>query len=341
MTIPYRTQQGIKRFFVVVLVLAVVAALLWLCWLFWLSRFVVYTRDGVVLDFDREPPASLEQALPPVAGETVPVFYNEGDDAVEVSTDLAKLAGYYIDAAALSGDMEVIKAQLRQLPAGTPVMIEVKNSYGSFFYSTAVGESQSDSIDPARMDDLIQFLNRQDLYTIARLPALRDYYFGLHNTHNGLPTSGGFLWADDDYRYWLNPAKEGTLGYLSSIVTELHDLGFDEVLLTDFRFPDTSKIVFEGDKAQTLAESAQFLVNSCSGNAFAVSFEGSDGFTPPQGRSRVYRINVLPADIESIVATAGVADTQTQLAFITDLYDTRFDAYGVLRPLASAIADED
>lgn len=341
MTIPYRTQQGLKRLLVVLLILALVAVLVWLCWILWLSRFAVYTSEGVVLDFDREAPVSLEQAVPPVLGETVPVFYNEGEDKVEVSTDLMKLAGYHIDMDALSGDMEEIKKQLRQLPAGTPVMVEVKNSYGSLFYHSAVGESNSDSVDPTEMDELIKFMNQRDLYTIARMPALRDYYFGLHNTHNGLPTSGGFLWADDDYRYWLNPGKEGTLTYLSSIITELHDLGFDEVLLTDFHFPDTESIVFNGDKAQTLAEAAQFLVTACASDTFAVSFEGSPGFALPQGRSRIYGVGVLPVDAERFALESGVANTEVQLAFVTDLYDTRFDAYGVLRPLESALAPEE
>ncbi len=66
MSIPYRTQQALKRTVVVLLILAVVAVLLWLCWILWLNRFVVYTENGAVLDFDRSAEQlQCEPALPP------------------------------------------------------------------------------------------------------------------------------------------------------------------------------------------------------------------------------------------------------------------------------------
>ncbi len=341
MSIPYRTQQGLKRLLVVVLILAAVALLLWLCWMLWLGRFVVYTQDGAKLAFEPKESGTLVEALPPEAGATVPIYYNEGEDMVEVSKELTKLTGYYIDTAALRRDMDEIKEQLKKLPAGTPVMVEVKNSYGSFYYHTAVGESVTDTLDPLEMDELIQYMNSLDLYTIARLPALRDYYFGLHNTRNGLPTPGGYLWADRDYRYWLNPGREGTKSYLANIAMELSELGFDEVLFCDFRFPDTDRIVFKGDKKETLAEAAQFLVATCGSSTFTVSFEGSEGFVPPVGRSRVYYVDAEAAQAEAIALASGVTDTAVNLVFVTELYDTRFDTYGVLRPLSTALAEEE
>ena len=42
------------------------------------------------------------------------------------------------------------------------------------------------------------------------------------------------------------------------------------------------------------------------------------------------------AEISSAVEASGVAETQTRLVFVTELHDTRFDEYGVLRPLSSA-----
>ena len=339
MSIPYRTQQGLKHLAVVLLILAAVAALILLCWFLWLDRYVVYTREGVKLDFTQSiENFQGEQALPPAEVETIPIYYNEGDDAVEeVTTELTKITGYYIDTAALQTSIRDIKEQVKQLPAGTPVMVEVKNSYGSFYYHTAAGASTTETVSLTEMDELIQLMNSLDLYTIARLPALRDYYFGLHNTRCGLPTAGGYLWADSDYKYWLNPGKEGTISYLISIANELNELGFDEVLFTEFEFPDTNKIVFKGDKTETLKEAAQTLVANCATSDFAVSFEGSDGFIPPVGRSRVYMLDAEAIAADSLAASSGVTDTAVNLVFVTDLYDTRFDIYSVLRPLSSAI----
>lgn len=338
MSIPYRTQRALKRFFIVLMILAVAAALIWMCWLLWLNRFVVYTGDGAILDFERSAAElSGEPALPPEEGEPISIYYNEGDDAVETSKELTQLTGYYIDTAALKGDIEVIKQQLRSLPAGTPVMIEVKNSYGAFYYNTNVSEHITDTLDPVKVDELITFMNKQDLYTIARLPSLRDYAYGLNHTRDGLPTAGGYLWADEDYRYWLNPGSEGTLTFLISIANELKSRGFDEVVFFEFEFPKTNSIVFHGDKTQTLADAAQTLVTTCSSNSFTVSFEGSDGFTPPIGRSRVYRENIAAMEAMTVAENSGVADTAVNLVFVTPLYDTRFNEYGVLRPLDSVI----
>ena len=47
MSIPYRTQQNIKRAAVTLLVLLVVGSLLWGLWFLWLQRYVVYRLCAV------------------------------------------------------------------------------------------------------------------------------------------------------------------------------------------------------------------------------------------------------------------------------------------------------
>jgi len=215
-------------------------------------------------------------------------------------------------------------------------MVEVKNSFGSLFYNSAASEFRPEGVDVQAVDKLLRDMNEMDLYTIARLPALRDYSFGLNYTYNGLAHPGGYLWADEDYRYWLNPAKEGTVSYLASIGLELREMGFDEVVYFDFHFPDTENIVFSGDKTEALAIAAQTLVTTCSNSFFAVSFEGSELFTQPEGRTRVYLRDVDALALEEAVLNSGVENTKVQLVFVTSTYDTRFEEYGVLRPIEGA-----
>lgn len=337
MNIPYRIQQLLKRLAVILLVAALVFAVVLLCWFLWLDRYVVYTRDGAVLDFERSSEVlSGEAALPPNEENFIAIYYNEGDDAVETGTDLSQLSGYYIDYNALVKGIDTVKQQLEALPAGTPVMLEVKNSFGSAYYNSSTIPYRSDTLDPAQMDDLIKFLNQQGLYTIACLPALRDYCYGLDHEQNGLPTSGGYLWADEEYRYWLDPTKPGTVSYLTDVANELRVLGFREVVFLDFRFPETDSIVFSGDRKQALENLAQTLLTNCGTNTFAVSFETTGEFTLPEGRSRVYKKNVDAIEAKNIAESAGVSDVLTRLVFVTDLYDTRFDEYSVLRPLSFA-----
>ncbi len=337
MNIPYRTQQQLKRLLVILLVAAVVAAVVLLCWFLWLDRYVVYTRDGAVFDFERSSEELAgEPAVPPGEENLISIYFNEGEDAVETGTDLSQMIGYYIDYNELLRGIDGVKQQLDALPAGTPVMLEVKNSFGSAYYNSSTIPYRSDTLDPAQVDDLIRYMNQKNLYTMAALPALRDYCYGLDHQENGLPTSGGYLWADADYRYWLNPAKEGTISYLTDVANELRVLGFREVVFLDFCFPDTESIVFGGDKRATLEALAQYLLTNCGTNSFAVSFETVGEFTLPEGRSRVYKTNVDAIEAKNIAENSGVTDVLTRLVFITDLYDTRFDEYSVLRPLSFA-----
>ena len=87
MKIPYRTQQALKRAAVVLLFVLLAALLVFLCWFMWLERFVVYTRDGgVLLDMsltDEFPDAQYAQT--PTEGETVAIYYNEGENAINTS----------------------------------------------------------------------------------------------------------------------------------------------------------------------------------------------------------------------------------------------------------------
>ena len=343
MSIPYRTQQNLKRLAVLLLLLLVVGALVWGMWILWLQRFVVYSRsEGAVLNFELPetmPPG--EAALPPEDAVQVEIYYNEGDDKVELSTEVTKLDGYFFDRKQVYSDPAGVWEKIQTLPAGTPVLMDMKNIRGSFYYSTATGRPVSDSADIEGVDNLIAQLQSSNYYTIARVPALRDREYGRQNTRNGLPTSGGYLWMDDEGCYWLNPAKEGTITYLIDIALELRDLGFDEVVFEDYYFPDTKKIVFKGDKAETLAQTAQTLVDTCATEYFTVSFVSDGTWKAPTGRSRIYRDDIGdPLKIPALLETLQLADPSIGLVFLTANMDTRYEEYGVLRPVDMAITAE-
>lgn len=339
MTIPYRVRKFLKHFAAVLLLILILAVFVWLIWLLWLDRFVVYTRDnGAILDFN-QPVQNFSGvvATPPEPQETVSIYYNEGENQITTGTELRQLVGYYVDKATLEGDLDTVRQQIAALPIGTPVMIDVKSIYGNFFYSSGVSDRRNENLKAEDMDALIELMKAGGLYLIARLPALRDYNYGLEHVSSGLPTSGGYLWMDSDRCYWLNPTSEGTMTYLVQIISELRDLGFSEVVLYDFRFPDTDEIVFSGDKSETLANTAKTLVNTCTTESFAVSFVGQDAAFPlPEGRSRLYLTGVAAADAAGVAVQTGLADPTVNLVFLTEINDTRFDTYGVLRPLSSA-----
>ena len=339
MSIPYRTQQNLKRLAGTLLILLAVAVVIGGLWFLWLQRYVVYTREeGAVLNFEvSETVAAGEAALAPEEDTQIQIYYNEGDGKVSLSTDLTQLNGYYVLGSTLAADPAGVWEQIQALPAETPVMLDLKSIYGMFYYSTATGRPTSDSADIRGVDALIDNLKDSDYYTIARIPALRDRDYGLNNTNEGLPVSGGYLWMDEEGCYWLNPARDAIVNYLIDIATELRLLGFDEVVFEDFYFPETDKIVFEGDKTATLEETAQTIVTTCATESFAVSFVSDGTWTEPTGRSRVYREDVSDAiALMEFTSSLTIENPEARVVLITNNLDTRFEVYGVLRPIELA-----
>lgn len=339
MNIPYRTRYTLKRAAIISLIVLLTAALAFTCWFVWLKRYVVYTRDnGAILNMTLS--AQIDdgqEALPPSQQETVSIFYNEGDNAINTGKELTQLNGYYADAQALREGISTVQTQIKALPVDVPIMLDVKSPRGNFFYSSTVNGNRDSTVDTEAMDTLISQLSSTGRYLIARLPALRDRDYGLHNVSDGVFDSrGAYLYQDDDGCYWLNPSRQGTVSYLVQIVTELKNLGFDEVVFDDFCFPDTQYKSFDGDEAEALATAAKTLVTTCATERFAVSFVQQAGFTLPDGRSRLYMQSAAAADAANLAQQTGIADTALRLVFLTENHDTRFETYSVLRPLDAA-----
>lgn len=338
MGIPYRTRRTLRHLGIGALILILVAVLVWVIWLLWLDRYVIYTREGAVLDFTFSADyQSGEEAKPPEQELTVSIYYNEGEDELNISTELTQMKGYTISIEMLREQYDEVFAILKKLPAQTPVMLDVKDMVGRFYYTSSLGPA-GNGVDQEKVDEMIRFLAESDLYAIARVPALRDYYHGLNNVPDGLPTSGGYLWMESGTNcYWLNPSASGTQTRLLQIANELKDLGFSEVVFSDFRFPQTDKIVFKGDKIQALTDCARLLVENCADNRFAVSFLVESPTQPlPGGRSRMYLENQAAGEAKNLAQLSGLENPEIYLVFVTDVNDTRFDAYSALRPITTA-----
>lgn len=339
MSIPYRIRRNLQRVFIAIFVLVIVSAVLLAAWLLWLNRYIIYTEDGVKIDFDLPTHPSGQLATPPTPGETVNIVYGDEDiPIIEPSTDLTQMIGCTISSEMLLNNLTGVQQAVESLPWGSYVLLDVKTVRGDFLYSTTLGR-KTGAFDTAEVDKLIRTMKDKGCYLIARLPAFRDYWYFLDDENTrvayGLPRSGGngALWLDNTGpNYWFNPASSGTLNYLVQLITELRTFGFDEVVLSDFRFPDTDQIFFDGDRAETLQKAAKTLAQACASDTFAVSFADTQ-IVLPEGRCRLYVQNISAGDIPDFVAGLSLSDPAIQLVFLTELLDTRFEAYSVLRPL--------
>lgn len=343
MTITYRTKRRLYRAGLIGGIILLVAILVGFCWVVWLERYVVYTRDGATLDFEvNNAPGAGQLANPPSVGETVPIYVNEGLDAINLTSELTQIKGYYVDGETLQNDVAAVREMVAKLPSGTAVMVELKSIWGQFNYSSTVtDQTASNRLDTLQVDKLITDITSRNLYTIAVVPAFRDRYFFLKNNSNtsmGLAVKRkGYLWQDSNNCYWFDPTDPDTLNWLKEIVTELKSLGFDEIVFSEFRIPETDSIVFNEDRTEAIKKAAQSLVNSCATDNFAVSFLVEDSnFTIPDGRTRLFIKNVGPKNVDAVVAKLNLVTPDSKLVFMSNTNDTRYDAYGVMRPITMA-----
>ena len=337
MSIPYRTRRVLNRLGIVLAALLLVGIIAWLCWVIWLQRYVVYTDDGASLNFNLSAnEVSGEVAVPPEAAKNVSIYYNEGDDAIDLGNEMKQLNGYYIDSEMLQKDMNGVLSRIETLSSGTAILIDMKGPYGSFFYPSQLPDAvHSASTDVQAVSELVTKLQKKGFYTIARICAFRDWNFGNNNVPSGLyMLNRAGLWLDPEGYFWLDPTNANTTSWISSVVLELRDMGFNEVLLTDFRFPDSDKYIFNGDKPAALQTAAATLMSTCSASDFTLSFCTDDPtFTLPTGRCRLYLEGVNANGIGSTAAQVTVEDPTVQLVFIAETGDTRYDEYSVLRSL--------
>jgi hypothetical protein len=345
MSLSYRTRRRWRHTLITLIIILCVAIIAFGGWLVWLDRYIIYTRDGAQLNFKMPPiPTNGEIAKPSNNFEPVKIVIQEAAQDLGPSViEPVSINGYYVDNSDLKDNIPGILEKIQELPAGTAILMDMKNIKGSFYYKTTVRSTVYKEIDQEQMTNLLSYIANHDLYAIARIPAFRDWEYGLNHVPQGLPKKGGRgeLWIDDKNCYWLDPTNEEVLGYLIRIITELKNMGFDEVVFSEFRFPDTEKIKFNGNKDEAIANAAATLVEACATDRFFISFQNTNyAFPLPSGNCRLYLDGVPAGDIPLVRQDAVTNNPAIQLLFITEANDTRFNDYCVLRPLNNAIIEE-
>ena len=185
------------------------------------------------------------------------------------------------------------------------------------------------------MAQLVEKLKSKGFYTIAQVSAFRDREFGDKNVPAGLYTLNRIgLWMDPGGMYWLDPTNASVTNWITSVVLELRDMGFNEVLLSNFCFPTAEQYIFNGDKAEAIQSAAKQLMSTCASSDFVLSFCVNDpAFQLPEGRCRLYMDNIDPSTIERTASQVTFEDPEIRLVFLCDSGDTRYDEYSVLRSL--------
>ncbi len=237
---------------VIVIVLAVVVLSLILT-IWGLQRYMVYSSDGgkLVLPWSQQTDGSEGSAQPEEGAVTSEpdisdVVTSESTTPQEPAVGEQAISAIRItQEELLNGD---VSALLEQRGANG-VVLEMKSAGGQLSYvsnldlATQLGTSAQATTDPttgAQTDpvaEAVQELKNQGVYTIAYVDCFEDGTLGNLETY-AILTNSGYRWKgpNNDIR-WGSPTNADVRNYLTGIVGELAQMGFDEILLDNAGYP--------------------------------------------------------------------------------------------------------
>lgn len=143
------------------------------------------------------------------------------------------------------------------------VAVTVKGTGGTVYFDSTAAVAGSVSLGEDTAEALALMNGSASGYdTIARVSCFHDPKAANHDVEGmGLKNTGGFIFYDGSNSQWLDPGKEDARAYLTAIIREAAELGFDEILLTDVSYPTEGKldkIAYTGqDSAATASEGRQ------------------------------------------------------------------------------------
>ena len=121
--------------------------------------------------------------------------------------------------------------------------VRLKTSNGTVYFNAANAVSGAVETEMDTAAALAAVTAQEGLHTIASVACLQDFKAANADVEGrGLKNTGGYIFYDGNNSLWLDPAKPGTREYVCALAKEIAELGFDELLLTDFSYPTVGKI---------------------------------------------------------------------------------------------------
>ena len=240
----------------------VVIAIALAVWLFYyLQRYIVYDKDGLRLDLSAQreeilnPGAAAEVTAPPAAERVDVEIVVEQRDYSEILTDagnnLRPIHAVFVPAKDVTEN--TLKFYAGRMGDFDALVLELKAEDGFLRWRSGVAAADSFAVNgELELRELIEPLKEQGVYLIAQLSALTDGAMALRNAPIALKSAAtGQAYTDADGRAYLDPYSDSTRAYLLALVTELQNMGFDEVLLDGVVCPESDALEFSKRMTQT------------------------------------------------------------------------------------------
>ena len=253
---------------IAMLVVIAVALAVWL--FYYLQRYIVYDKDGLRLDLSAQreeilhPGAAAEPTAAPAPERVDVEIVVEQRDYSEIQTDagnnLRPIHAVFVPAKDVTEN--TLKFYAGRMGDFDALVLELKAEDGFLRWRSSVPAADSFAVNGTlELRELIEPLKEQGVYLVAQLSALTDSTMAIRNAPIALKSAvSGQAFTDASGRAYLDPYADSTRDYLTALMTELRDMGFDEVLLTGVVCPDSDALQFS--KAMTQKPDSVTAVSS-------------------------------------------------------------------------------
>ncbi len=249
---------------VTIALIALVVLLAITAFLFYgLQKYVVYTQDGVKVEFPilKEDAQTAEDLGDPSQQEIVVEKTDTSSVTASAGYDLDAMKAVYIDYTSVSMDhvMEVADGMVNGTEDLAAIVKAVKKAH-------------------------------EDIWLVGELSCCVDSFMSQRNAVSALHTTDGDTYTDGNGG-WIDPTSSEMRSYVIDLGTELADMGFDEILLTNVMHPSVSADQFKyvdenaGEDATSIINSYILSVaRSISSKGVKVSAVGTrDAISDPTG----------------------------------------------------------
>lgn len=234
---------------VLVLLLAAAAILF-----YGLQKYAVYGKDGVTLAIpgltqlpspaaeDETPSPSGPRPLSNVPADIVVDPADYSGVSLRDGADLAPLRGrWYTQKQMRSGALARLGAAT---DAQSTLVLEMVDFDGALFWASDSQTAQAYAVNgQADLPELLGPLKDKGYSLVAAVSCTRQTLLAKRCPAMALRNAAGDPYADERGA-WLDPYSLQVREYLLSLITELRDAGFDEVVLTGLSFPLNDRAVY-------------------------------------------------------------------------------------------------
>lgn len=320
----YRQKLLLKRFLIFLGVLIVVVFLVLLIGFSYLGRFVIYTEEGARFSFNDPDTTSSELVSDaPVAGPEQPVLII-GDSIMEDPTlsdeDTIILEDHEINGLIVDYDTLVDGSTLNAIEFS-------ENNYNTLVLEMRSGSSGILNSEPVLT--LIQRAKSQDIKLIAFMSCLNDISYAEEHSSQALSVYGGDYWLTSGGSYWLDPTNSAVQDYIIYMINSLSEMGFTEVILNHFYYPDDSAINFSIEnltRDEALVQAYQNIEDSVDNNSTLSLFisDPENGHQAFDYAEHLYVYYSNGSKLDDYLKN----HPDRYIVFVTNSHDTRFENHG-------------